>query len=256
MQIPSLCGHRGRCHGAVAENKQNSPHVFSAPSTRCPSALLTRRARRGCPLWGGMSLMGWDAPGGVRCPRHGGMPPVSCCPPVVPREIPVPHPARTPPAATSLRARHGTSQRARQAESFLLMKLRARTRAGEGLPERKKKSPQVEEQNGMGPGDSRGLCRGLLRATSPRASSRGGVGPAQGRSPAPSTGCTAPLGPSQLPTAAGGNFRWRDHSRERCTAESPRGRRRSLCFSAEVFGKGISQLPPWDLFALLNTHLT
>lgn len=39
-------------------------------------------------------------------------------------------------------------------------------------------------------------------------------------------------------------------------AESPRGRRRSLCFSTEVFGKGISQLPPWDLFALLNTHLT
>lgn len=30
-----------RCHGAVAENKQNLPHVFSVPSTPCPSALLT-----------------------------------------------------------------------------------------------------------------------------------------------------------------------------------------------------------------------
>lgn len=69
MQIPSLCGHRGRCHGAVAENKQNSPHIFSEPSTRCPSALLTRRAWRGCahhgvgcPQWGGMSLAWWGAP--------------------------------------------------------------------------------------------------------------------------------------------------------------------------------------------------
>lgn len=167
MQIPSLCGHRGRCHGAVAENKQNSPHVFSAPSTRCPSALLTRRARRGCPLWDGMSLMGWDAPGGVRCPRHGGMPPVSCCPPVVPREIPVPRPERTPPAATSLRARHGTSQRARQAESFLLMKLRERTRAGEGLPERKKKVPRLRNKMGWDQETAGGCAGGCSEPRAP-----------------------------------------------------------------------------------------
>lgn len=73
-----------------------------------------------------LPLVGWDVPCGVGCPWHGGVPPVRCYPPVVPREIPVPHPARTPPAATSPRARCDTSQRARLAESFL-PKLRART---------------------------------------------------------------------------------------------------------------------------------
>lgn len=229
-----------RCHGAVAENKQNSPHVFPAPSTRCPSALLTRQ---GC------------ARRGASCPRWGELPPVRCCPPALPRERPVPHPARTPPDATSLGASHGAGKRARLAESFLLKKLWAATRAGEKLPERKK--PPVWERTWDGTRRQQRAVLGAAQSHKPQGILTGRCGASTGQEPSSEHGLHGPAWP--FPAADRSK---RNLSVERrpqpgeAHGESPRGRRCSLCFSVEVFGKGISQLPPWDLFALLNTHLT